>query len=51
MHLLDDMCIVERRRGWRARLAGGEVGTRLLVTNLFNRVQPLIRFEVTDPTR
>jgi phenylacetate-coenzyme A ligase PaaK-like adenylate-forming protein len=24
------------------------VGSRLLVTNLFNRVQPLIRFEVTD---
>ena len=26
----------------------GERGARLLVTNLFNLTQPLIRFEVTD---
>jgi phenylacetate-CoA ligase len=26
----------------------GEPGARLLVTNFFNRVQPLIRFELTD---
>ncbi len=26
----------------------GEIGSRLLVTNLFNRIQPLIRFEITD---
>ena len=26
----------------------GEVGSRLLLTNLFNRVQPLIRFEIAD---
>jgi phenylacetate-CoA ligase len=36
MHLFDDMCIVENE------------GDRLLVTNLFNHAQPLIRFEVTD---
>jgi|SRR5829696_572555 len=36
MHLFDDMCIVEN------------LGDRLLVTNLFNYAQPLIRFEVTD---
>ena len=36
IHLFDDMCIVENQ------------GDRLLVTNLFNHAQPLIRFEVTD---
>ena len=36
IHLFDDMCIVE------------DAGDRLLVTNLFNHAQPLIRFEVTD---
>jgi len=36
IHLFDDMCIVEN------------LGDRLLVTNLFNYAQPLIRFEVTD---
>lgn len=29
-------------------MAPGERGARLLVTNLFNRVQPLIRFELPD---
>jgi phenylacetate-coenzyme A ligase PaaK-like adenylate-forming protein len=36
MHLFDDTCIVEN------------LGDRLLVTNLYNRAQPLIRFELTD---
>jgi len=36
IHLFDDMCIVENE------------GDRLLVTNLFNHAQPLIRFEVGD---
>jgi phenylacetate-coenzyme A ligase PaaK-like adenylate-forming protein len=36
IHLFDDMCIVEN------------LGDRLLVTNLFNSAQPLIRFEITD---
>ena len=36
IHLFDDMCIVEN------------LGDRLLVTTLFNRAQPLIRFEITD---
>jgi phenylacetate-CoA ligase len=48
MHLFDDMCIVENVDDDGRAVAPGEVGSRLLVTNLFNRVQPLIRFEVTD---
>ena len=48
MHLFDDMCIVENVDDDGRPVAPGEVGSKLLVTNLFNRVQPLIRFEVSD---
>jgi phenylacetate-coenzyme A ligase PaaK-like adenylate-forming protein len=48
MHLFDDMCIVEIVDDDFRPVPDGEAGSRLLVTNLFNRVQPLIRFEVTD---
>jgi phenylacetate-CoA ligase len=48
MHLFDDMCIVENVDQDYRPVPPGEVGSRLLVTNLFNRTQPLIRFEVTD---
>jgi phenylacetate-CoA ligase len=48
MHLFDDMCIVENVDDDFRPVPDGELGSRLLVTNLFNRVQPLIRFEVTD---
>ena len=48
MHLFDDMCIVENVDDDNRPVTPGEVGARLLVTNLFNRVQPLIRFEVSD---
>jgi phenylacetate-CoA ligase len=42
------MCIVENVDHDGDPVAPGETGSRLLVTNLFNRVQPLIRFEITD---
>jgi phenylacetate-CoA ligase len=48
MHLFDDMCIVENVDEDNRPVPVGEVGARLLVTNLFNHVQPLIRFEVSD---
>jgi phenylacetate-coenzyme A ligase PaaK-like adenylate-forming protein len=48
MHLFDDMCIVENVDDDGHPVPPGEVGARILVTNLFNRVQPLIRFEITD---
>ena len=48
MHLFDDMCIAENVDDDYRPVPPGEVGSRLLVTNLFNRTQPLIRFEVTD---
>jgi phenylacetate-CoA ligase len=48
MHLFDDMCVVENVDEDNRPVPPGESGARLLVTNLFNRVQPLIRFEVSD---
>jgi phenylacetate-coenzyme A ligase PaaK-like adenylate-forming protein len=48
MHLFDDMCIVENVDEDHRPVAPGEVGSRLLVTNLFNRTLPLIRFEISD---
>ncbi len=48
LHLFDDMCIVENVDADGDPVPTGEVGSRLLVTNLFNRVEPLIRFEITD---
>jgi phenylacetate-coenzyme A ligase PaaK-like adenylate-forming protein len=48
MHLLDDMCIVENVDDDGEPVPPGELGSRLLVTNLFNRVLPLIRFEISD---
>jgi phenylacetate-coenzyme A ligase PaaK-like adenylate-forming protein len=48
MHLFDDMCIVENVDDAGRPVPPGETGSRLVVTNLFNRVLPLIRFEITD---
>jgi phenylacetate-CoA ligase len=48
MHLFDDMCIVENLDEDGRPAPTGEIGARLLVTNLFNRSLPLIRFEVSD---
>ena len=48
MHLFDDMCIVENVDVDGDPVQPGETGARILVTNLFNRIQPLIRFEVSD---
>jgi phenylacetate-CoA ligase len=47
-HLFEDDVIVENvADDWRA-VPDGTPGARLLVTNLVNRVQPLIRLEVSD---
>jgi len=48
MHVFDDMCILENVDDDDRAVAPGEVGSKVLVTNLFNRVQPLIRFEISD---
>lgn len=43
-----DMCIVELVDDDRRPVAPGTPSTRVLVTNLCNTVQPLIRYELTD---
>jgi phenylacetate-CoA ligase len=47
-HVFEDQAIVEVVDDDGRPVAPGETGARILVTNLFNRVQPLIRLEVTD---
>ena len=48
MHVFDDMCMLENVDDDDRPVAPGEIGSKVLATNLFNRVQPLIRFEVSD---
>jgi phenylacetate-CoA ligase len=48
IHLFDDWCVVENVDRTGRPVPDGEPGERLLVTNLFNRTLPLIRFEVSD---
>ncbi len=48
LHLFDDMCLIENVDAAADPVPAGEPGERLLVTNLFNLAQPLIRFELTD---
>ncbi|MBV9197794.1 MAG: phenylacetate--CoA ligase family protein [Solirubrobacterales bacterium] len=48
IHLPDDLCLVEPVTVDRRRTPPGQRSDRVLVTNLYNPVLPLIRFEVTD---
>lgn len=47
-HLFEDQAIIEVVDDDGRAVPAGETGARILVTNLFNRVQPLIRLEVSD---
>src|SRR3954447_4634888 len=48
IHLFDDLTIVENVDEEGRPVPDGERGARLLVTNLYNRVLPLFRFELSD---
>lgn len=48
LHVFEDMCIVEVVDERGTPVPPGVAGAKILVTNLFNRVQPIIRFEVSD---
>jgi phenylacetate-CoA ligase len=48
IHLFEDTTLVENLDPDGQPVPAGEPGARLLVTNLYNRVQPLLRLEVTD---
>jgi len=47
-HLPDDLCLVEPVNAAGKGVARGVRSERLYITNLYNSVLPLIRFEVTD---
>jgi len=48
MHLFEDLFLVENVDEHGRAVPDGEVGHKLLLTNLFNRTQPIIRYELTD---
>lgn len=48
MHLPDDLVIVEPVDHDGNVVAPGQSADKILLTNLYNRTQPLIRYEITD---
>ncbi len=51
MHFLDDLLIVENVDTQYRPVPLGEYGDKILVTTLFSRTQPLIRYEMNDSVR
>lgn len=51
MHLFEDLVIVEVVDEQYKSVPGGTFGAKLLVTTLFSRTQPLIRYELNDSIR
>ena len=48
LHLFEDLFVVENVDEYGRAVPDGEVGHKLLLTNLFNRTQPIIRYELSD---
>lgn len=48
MHLPDDLAIIEPVDPYGNVVAPGQPADKVLLTNLHNRTQPLIRYEITD---
>ena len=48
LHLFEDQVLLEVVDDEYRPVPAGEPGSRLLITNLFNRTQPLIRYELND---
>lgn len=48
MHLSDDLCIVEPVDRDGCAVPPGETAPRVLVTSLYGRTMPLLRYEITD---
>jgi phenylacetate-coenzyme A ligase PaaK-like adenylate-forming protein len=51
MHFYEDLVIVENVDEQYKPVPPGEFGAKLLVTPLFSRIQPLIRYELNDSVR
>ena len=47
---MSDLCILEVVDRDNNPVPDGQVGEKVLVTNLFNKVQPFIRYEMSDVT-
>jgi phenylacetate-CoA ligase len=48
LHLVDDTVVIELVDADNQPVSPGTQSTKLLITNLANRLQPLIRYEITD---
>jgi phenylacetate-coenzyme A ligase PaaK-like adenylate-forming protein len=48
MHVFEDLFIVENVDEHGRPVPDGVVGAKVLLTNLFNRTQPIIRYEISD---
>jgi phenylacetate-CoA ligase len=51
MHVFEDLLILENVDGENRPVSPGAFGEKLLVTVLFSRTQPLIRYEISDSVR
>ena len=51
MHFYEDLVITEVVDGQYRPVPAGEYGAKILVTTLFSRTQPLIRYELNDSVR
>lgn len=51
MHIFEDLLLVEVVDQQYRPVPHGEFGTKMLVTTLFSRTQPLIRYEINDSVR
>lgn len=51
MHVFEDLLIVENVDAMNEPVPPGVFGERILVTVLFSRTQPLIRYEISDSVR
>lgn len=48
MHIFEDLFILENVDAEGRPVPDGVVGAKVLLTNLFNRTQPVIRYEISD---
>lgn len=51
IHIFEDLAILEVVDEHGRRVPDGELGHKVLLTNLFSYTQPLIRYEITDMVR
>ena len=47
-HISEDVCIIEPVNSYGKRVERGERADKIYMTNLFNNIMPLIRYEITD---